>query len=147
MTDHDAHWIWQGKMPSPKSKRRVRIGKVTISESHQVPPRIRDNDGQRKSVSRILHRELRGFEYPHHLRRSHGCNYMCVNPWHLPHPPSEFDDVEVKPTDEDEDIQGLVEELRDFVAAFGRDEPAIRDRYGLDYTPDEITLALRKLDE
>lgn len=146
MTDHDAHWIWPGKLPSPRPKRRVRIGKITVTESHQAPPRIRDNDGKRKSVSRILHRELRGFDYPYNLPRSHGCDYTCVNPWHLPHPPSEFDDIEVRPADEEEDIQGLVDELRDFIAAYGLDEAAIRDRYGLDYTDDEITIAIRKIE-
>jgi len=147
MSDHDEHWIWQGKLPPKKTKRRIYIGKTVIANHHQSPPRIRDNDGKIRAVSRILYRELRGFEYPpYNLPRTHGCDYTCVNPWHLPHPASEFDEVEVIPTNEDEDIEGLADELRDFIAAYGRDEHAIRDRFGLDYTPDEITLALRKIE-
>lgn len=139
--DRDVHWVWQGALPT---RQRKKI-KKRVRELHQTPPRIRDEDGVTRSVSRILHRIFKGEDYPYHLPRISGCDYTCVNPYHMTYPTVGFEDVEVKATTEDEDIQGLVDELREFIAAKGSDEHAIRDRFGLDYTEEEITIALERV--
>lgn len=142
----DSHWIWQGKLPPPSRKKVLTPSRLPIvRDRFLMPPRIRDEDGKTKSVSRILFKAFRGVDLGHSPRRVEGCDYTCVNPFHLKLPPTELPDIEVQETDEDDEIQGLADEIRDFIAAHGRDEHAIRDRYGLDYTPDEITLALRKI--
>lgn len=139
----DSHWIWQGNLPPRTSKKVLTPSRLPIVREHfQIPPRIRDEDGKTKSVSRILFRIFRGFELGHSPRRIEGCDYTCVNPFHLKLPSTEIPDVEVREFD---DIQGLVDEVRDFIAAHGRNEHAIRDRFGLDYTDEEITEALRKI--
>jgi len=111
----------------------------------QVPPRIRDEDGKIKSVSRILFRIFRGIDYGHSPSRIEGCDYTCVNPFHMKPSNSIIPDAEVAEPDEDADIEGLTDEIRDFIASHGRSEQAIRDRFGLDYTDTEINLALRKI--
>jgi hypothetical protein len=145
--DKDAHWIWRGKLP-PKERRKVlgKLKKPMVREGIQVPPRIKDDDGVRRSVSRILYEHFFGTEYPYHLRRAMGCDYTCVNPYHMDHPKSEFDDVEVKEISEDDEIEGLADDLGEFIAANGRSYDRILERFGLDYTEEEIQLALRKLE-
>lgn len=139
----DAHWIWQGNLPPMIRKRVLTPSRLpVVRDHHQTPPRIRDEDGKIKSVSRILVRKFRGIELGHSPRRIEGCDYTCVNPFHLKLPSTELPDVEVKESD---DIQGLADEIRDFIAAHGRNEHAIRDRFGLDYTDNEITEAIRKI--
>ena len=146
--DKDAHWIWRGRLP-PKERRKVlgRFKKPTVREDIQAPPRVKDEDGNKRAVSRILYKHFFGTEYPYHLRRSMGCDYTCVNPFHMDHPKSEFDDFEIKEMSEDDDIQGLANELSEFIAANGSSYDRIFERFGLDYTEEEIQLALRKLEE
>lgn len=144
--DKDAHWIWGGTLPE-RGRRKVlsKRKKPLIREGIQSPPRIKDEDGEKRSVSRILYKHFFGIEYPYHLRRAMGCDYTCVNPYHMDHPKSEFDDVEVKEASEDEDLQGLADELSEFIAANGNSYDRIVERFGLDYTEDEIKQALGKI--
>lgn len=145
--DKDAHWIWRGPLPPP-GRRKVlgKRKKPTVREGIQSPPRIRDDDGVTRSVSRILYQHFFGTEYPYHLRRAMGCDYTCVNPYHMDHPKSEFDDVDVKEISEDEEIQGLANDLGEFIAANGRNYDRILERFGLDYTEQEIQYALGKIE-
>ena len=142
----DAHWIWLGRLPDKITKQVFTLNRtVTVRTAMQVPPRIRDEDGKIKSVSRILFKAFRGFDLEHVPRRAAGCDYTCVNPFHYVIPSNLLPDKEID-AEEFDDIEGLADEVRDFIAAHGRDEHAIRDRFGLDYTDDEITQALRKIE-
>lgn len=143
----DQHWIWRGALASPKMRHRYepRRQSVLTSEGFVMPARIRDDDNRLRAVCRILFRELRGVDYPYPPRRTHGCDYRCVNPYHLALPEG-LNELEVPPlSDAEDDIAGLVEEIDAFVAANGLDLDAIRSRFLLDYTEDEINTALARL--
>lgn len=132
----------------PPNRRKVLSKNHTpsVREGIQNPPRIRDSDGKKRSVSRLLYRHFFGTDYPYHLPRSMGCDYTCVNPYHMDHPKSEFDDVDVKEISEDAEIQGLADDLGEFIAANGRSYDRILERFGLDYTEQEIQYALGKIE-
>lgn len=144
--DHvrDQHWIWQGALAPPKPKRVYNKHHRGFHQTDhfRMPARIRDNDGTLKAVVRILHRELRGYDYPYFPRRTHGCDYRCVNPFHLAPPPDSGPEIEPPPADVSDDLAGLVDEITNFIAIHGNDEAAIRDRFLLDYTEQEIETAL-----
>ena len=119
---------------------------VETHEGFVMPARIRDDDGNLKAVCRVLFRELRGVDYPYPPKRTHGCDYRCVNPWHLALPEGLNESEFIPPTEEPgDDIDGLVQEIDSFIAANGPDKEAILSRFLIDYTESEINTALARL--
>lgn len=144
----DLHWIWRGSMKPPKLRQRYNkhTRSTETNEGFVMPARIRDDDNQLRAAVRILFRELRGVDYPYPPKRTHGCDYRCVNPWHLALPEGLNESEFIPPSEEPgDDIDGLVQEIDSFIAANGADEDAIRSRFLLDYTDDEISTALARL--
>ncbi len=144
----DQHWIWGGAMHPPKLRKRYNKHRrsTETNEGFIMPARIRDEDNQLRAVIRVLFRELRGTDYPYPPKRSHGCDYRCVNPWHLSLPEGLNESEFIPPTEEPgDDIDGLVEEIGAFIGMNGRDDNAIRSRFLIDYTDEEINTALARL--
>lgn len=137
----DQHWTWGN--PTPKVRRqffRKERGSHQV-RTFQPPCRIRDNDGNVKAVVRILYREVMGVEFPYPLIRTHGCDYRCVNPFHIKIPDG-FNEVDEEPTHEADEMDGLVSEIGNFIAKNGNNEDKVYERFLLDYTEDEIKIAL-----
>lgn len=148
-SDHvkDMHWIWRGAMSKPTTRRQFNKIKQNLgtTEGYVMPARIRDDDNKLVAVVRVLFRGLRGNEFPYYVKRTHGCDYRCVNPYHIELPDG-LNEIEYVPnTDPTDDIEGLVEEIGNFIAANGRDDAAIRSRFLLDYSDEEINTALGRL--
>lgn len=144
----EAHWYLKNQKPKSHTKfgiRKQAFGQQSFGVKSDATVRVRDNDGSLKSAARILHRELFGYEYPYTLRRSHGCNLNCVNPYHMAKPSSEVEIVPEEVNEVDKEFEELVSAIADFIGENGRDEEAVLSTFGLDYSEFEIKQALARV--
>jgi hypothetical protein len=147
--DKDQHWIWRGTIKPPRTriKYNPHTQSMTTNTGYTVPIRIRDDDGRLKAAIRVLFRELRGVEFPYAVKRTHGCDYRCVNPFHVALPEGLNEEFETPPVlDASDEIAGLMEEIAAFIGINGRDDDQIKTRFLIDYTEDEINQALGMLE-